>query len=271
MAKILRNRILLIVIALLAAGGIALGFFWDSIASNPQLARIFPAMPARSPMPDGNAPETEENGNGEEKGVAPGTIVPKKQQDFQVILKRHLFGKSQDTKNTGNSEQAAVQLTATSLDLSLLGTITGPPDKRRAVILDKKRKAQELYGQGDTVQGSRIKEIQRDKIILTVNGKDEVLLPETPNKNPAPRSAKNLPAQQQNAVEAPLEEDNPDLAGPNEPEAGEPPMEPENPLEQVEPTPEVTVEPMGNKTGNLPPVRRNQDRSSFKKNTQGKP
>jgi hypothetical protein len=273
MAKILRNRILLIVIALLAAGGIALSFFWESIALKPQLARIFPTMSVHSPMPTGDAREAGESGNGQAQEVPPGTTAKKKQQDFQIILKRHLFGKSQDSKKTGTEQAASVPLTATSLDLSLLGTITGPPDKRRAVILDKKKKAQELYGQGDTVQGSLIKEILRDKIILTVNGKDEVLLPEIPRKNPAPGVVKTLPAQQRNAIEAPVEEDNPDTlsAVPNEPEVGDPPMEPENPMEQAESTPEVTGEPMGKNAGNLPPVRRNQDKSSFKKNTQGKP
>jgi hypothetical protein len=273
MAKILRNRILLIVIALLAAGGIALSFFWDSIALQPQLARIFPTLSAHSPMPTGDVPEAGESVIGQAQGVKPGTIAKKKQQDFQVILKRHLFGKSQDSKKTGTDQAAAVPLTATSLDLSLLGTITGHPDKRRAVILDKKKKAQELYGQGDTVQGSLIKEILRDKIILTVNGKDEVLLPEIPRKNPAPGAARILPPQQRSAMEAPVEEDNPDTlsALPNEPEAGEPPMEPENPMEPAESTPEVTGEPMGKNAGNLPPVRRNQDKPSFQKNTQGKP
>jgi hypothetical protein len=270
MAKILRNRILLIVIALLAAGGIALSFFWESIALKPQLARIFPTMSVHSPMPTGDAREAGESGNGQAQGVTPGTTAKKKQQDFQIILKRHLFGKSQDSKKTGTEQATTVPLTATSLDLSLLGTITGPPDKRRAVILDKKKKAQELYGQGDTVQGSLIKEILRDKIILTVNGKDEVLLPEIPQKKSQARPQSFRPAQ---TAAEPTAADIPDTsaAESNEPEAVEPPMEPEITMEPLESSPEVTGESTGKEAGNLPPVRRNQDKSSFKKNTQGKP
>jgi len=270
MAKILKNRILLIAIALLVAGGIALSFFWDSIASQPQLARIFSTMSVRSPMPAGSAPEAEKSSKEQRQGRKPGTIATKKQQDSQIILTRHLFGKSQDSQKTASAEQSAVRLTATSLDLSLLGTITGPPEKRRAVILDKKKKVQELYGQGDTVQGSLIKEIHRDKLILTVNGKDEVLLPEIPQKKSQARPQSFRPAQ---TATEPTAADIPDIsaAESNESEPVEPPVEPENPMEPPESTPEMTGEPTGNEAGNLPPVRRNQDKSSLKKNTQGKP
>jgi len=267
MAKILKNRILLIAIVLLVAGGIALSFFWDRIASQPQLARIFSTMSVRSPVPAGSAPEAGNSNKEQRQGRKPGTIATKKQQDSQIILTRHLFGKSQDSQKTASAEQSAVRLTATSLDLSLLGTITGPPEKRRAVILDKKKKAQELYGQGDTVQGSLIKEIQRDKLILTVNGKDEVLLPEIPKKNPQARPQAFRPAKEPTAVDIP----DTSTAESNEPDPMEPPMEPENPMEPPESTPEMTRESTGNEAGNLPPVRRNQDKSSLKNNTQGKP
>ncbi|MBU1985768.1 MAG: hypothetical protein KJ846_00925, partial [Proteobacteria bacterium] len=109
-----------------------------------------------------------------------------KRPDHQVILKRNLFGPPPKKDQPGKTTQTAADLVATSLDLGLLGTITGSPKNRRAIILDKKTKLQDIYFQGDVIQGALIKEIQRGKIILNRNGKEEILIPETPKKNSTP-------------------------------------------------------------------------------------
>ncbi len=107
--------------------------------------------------------------------------VQEKRPDYQVILTRNLFGPPpQEEKQVTTEQTASDNLEATSLDLELIGTISGPPHARRAIILDKEKKVQDIYHQGDTINGAVIKEIQRRKVTLNVNGKDEVLVPETP-------------------------------------------------------------------------------------------
>ncbi len=251
MAKNLKKNIPLLTMAILAAGGI---FFYYILPSN----RLTPAP---------STPEVQENSDEAQlEDITPMTDPAMNPPDFQVILRRHLFGKPPSEKKPATSEPPPpVPLAATSLDLTLLGTITGAPANRRAIILDKKKKGQEIYGQGDSIQGSLIKEIQRDKLILTVNGKDEMLLPETPKKNTGPAPKQPLPAQV--VTEAPAIEDTPDNPAANaiEPEALEPPMEPEPPIEPTELTPDTTVEPVANETGTIPPVHRNQNKNNQEK------
>ncbi len=257
MAKNLKKNIPLLTMAILAAGGIFLYY----------------TMPTNRLTPAPSTPEAQEHGEAQLEDITPPTDTEKQPPDVQVILRRHLFGKPLSEKKPGTGEPAPpVQLAATSLDLTLLGTITGEPANRRAVILDKKKKGQEIYGQGDSIQGSLIKEILRDKFILTVNGKDEVLLPEIPKKNTGPARPQSLPPARV-ATEAPAVEDTPDNPAANaiEPEALEPPVEPETPMEPSELPPENMEEPVENATGVVPPVRRNQNKSSHNKNNQEKP
>jgi len=242
MAKNMKKTIPFLMIAILAAGGIF--FFYTKFANR--------RMPAAS------SPEVQEIDEAQLEDITPMADPARNPPDFQVILRRHLFGKPVSEKKPATGEPPPpVKLAATSLDLTLLGTITGAPARRRAIILDKKKKGQEIYGQGDNIQGSLIKEIQRDKIILTVNGKDEVLLPEAPQKTQT-RPPSFRPAQP--PVEPPVAVDSPETpeAEAIGPEALEPPTEPAEGAESAEPPPEDTaVEPVEKEPGNLPPVRRN--------------
>ncbi|MBU0969924.1 MAG: type II secretion system protein GspC [Proteobacteria bacterium] len=68
------------------------------------------------------------------------------------------------------------QLEKTKLALALWGTVTGDTAlSAYAVIEDQKEKKQFLLQVGDVVQQARIKKIMRSKIILTFDGKDQVL------------------------------------------------------------------------------------------------
>ncbi len=62
-----------------------------------------------------------------------------------------------------------------SLAVVLMGTIMGNDDESRAVIYDKRARKQELYQEGDFVKQANIKKILRGKVIVTLNGKDEML------------------------------------------------------------------------------------------------
>ena len=66
-------------------------------------------------------------------------------------------------------------LEETKLNLKLWGTVSGSNDGDYAVIEDVKAREQNLYRAGDAIQTATVKEIHREKVVLTVNGKDEVL------------------------------------------------------------------------------------------------
>jgi len=110
-----------------------------------------------------------------EQAEATGADV--KKIDYRAILQRNLFGPPPDS---GKSAIPPVRdnteaLAATSLDIVLMGTITGSEGTERAIILDKKTQRQELYEKGDAVQGALVSEIRRGKVILSQEGREEVL------------------------------------------------------------------------------------------------
>jgi len=98
----------------------------------------------------------------------------KKPVDFSVITRRNLFaslkGGAQAQKN-----DAALPVALSSMDVVLMGTVSGGGDGERAVIYDKKGKKQDLFQVGDYIQQAIIKQIMRGKVILNLNGKDEML------------------------------------------------------------------------------------------------
>jgi type II secretory pathway component PulC len=62
-----------------------------------------------------------------------------------------------------------------SLAVVLMGTVTGPDDQQRAIIYDKKERRQDLYQEGDFIYQAAIKKILRGKVIVSLNGKNEML------------------------------------------------------------------------------------------------
>lgn len=66
-------------------------------------------------------------------------------------------------------------LPATSLDLVLMGIVDGGSRDRRAVILSKKDRVQQLYQVGDLVAGAQVVRILWGKVVLRNAAGDEVL------------------------------------------------------------------------------------------------
>jgi len=94
----------------------------------------------------------------------------------EVILQRNLFGALTGDKPAGPPVPEKTEApTATTLQIVLMGTVTGSEGTERAIILDKAKKKQELYSKGDEVQGALVKEIRRGKVILAQNGREEIL------------------------------------------------------------------------------------------------
>ncbi|HUV77931.1 MAG TPA: type II secretion system protein GspC [Desulfobacterales bacterium] len=94
--------------------------------------------------------------------------------DYRDIIERNLF--KTKTGTGGRPEKLDIEsLTPTDLKLKLLGTVTGDEKEAYAVIEDTDVKRQNLYKIGDTIQNATLKMILREKVVLHVNGKDEIL------------------------------------------------------------------------------------------------
>ena len=93
---------------------------------------------------------------------------------YRAIVERNLFNSK---KGTGqDTETLDIEtLEPTDLKLKLLGTVSGNNKKAYAVIEDTAKKHQDLYRIGDSIQNATLKMILREKVILRVNGKDEIL------------------------------------------------------------------------------------------------
>jgi general secretion pathway protein C len=105
---------------------------------------------------------------------------------YQSITNRDLFKTKEDLKpEKRTSDIDLEELQQTSLNLKLFGTITGRSDHGYAVIEDTQKRKQGLYKKGDAIQNAEIKRILRKKVVLNVNGKDEILLMEEDKPNKA--------------------------------------------------------------------------------------
>lgn len=107
-------------------------------------------------------------------------LVPKKNTTqhglphYQAIIERNLF-KTKTETGSGPDKLDVETLEPTDLKLKLLGTITGDKKEAYAVIEDTAVKKQDLYRIGDAIQNATVKMILREKVVLNVSGKDEIL------------------------------------------------------------------------------------------------
>ena len=98
---------------------------------------------------------------------------------YKVIVDRNIF--QTQTEKTAVSEKIAMEnIKPTEKNLKLWGTVVGNDPARAYAIIEepgkgRRQQAQILYKHGDMVQGAEIKMIPREKIILSVNGENEVL------------------------------------------------------------------------------------------------
>ena len=108
--------------------------------------------------------------------------APIKQQDdhpplarYGAITKRNLFNTRPDAAAAPAKAINIDNLKETELKLKLWGTVTGEGRRAYAVIEDTKTRRQNLYRVGDSVQEATLKLILRQKVVLSVNDRDEVL------------------------------------------------------------------------------------------------
>ncbi len=97
---------------------------------------------------------------------------------YSKISERNLFKTNENPEKKTDEkkdENEGKELEETKLKLKLWGTVSGARKITYAVIEDIKARRQNLYREGDTVQDATIRRIMREQLILSVNGKDEVL------------------------------------------------------------------------------------------------
>ncbi len=96
--------------------------------------------------------------------------------NYASVVERDLFKTEQAPRPKETMDASELEeLEKTQLNLTLWGTITGTDKKSYAVIEEKSKRKQALYQQGDTIEQAFIKMILRKKVVLTVDGKDEIL------------------------------------------------------------------------------------------------
>jgi len=100
---------------------------------------------------------------------------PKVLTDYEPVAGRNLFKVSDMAISGSNSALSLDELERTELQLTLWGTIAGAGDMAWAIIEDKATRSQGLYKVGDTVQNATLTHVFRNKVVLNLNGKDQVL------------------------------------------------------------------------------------------------
>jgi general secretion pathway protein C len=113
-------------------------------------------------------------------------ISPQKQDKryplthYTAIVDRNLFN-TKGTPVAVSPKAVNVEgLQQTSLKLKLWGTVTGKKEEAYAVIEESGTRKQNLFRVGDPVQEATVKLILREKVVLNVKGRDEILELEKP-------------------------------------------------------------------------------------------
>lgn len=106
--------------------------------------------------------------------VTPEDAARRPLSHYRTIVERNLF----NTKTGIDQQPEKLDLETlkhTDLKLKLLGTVAGNKKDTYAVIEEEGGKRQNLYRVGDTIQNATLKSILREKVVLHVNGEDEIL------------------------------------------------------------------------------------------------
>ena len=95
--------------------------------------------------------------------------------DYKAITERNIFNSGTEKIAPRVQTVDIEQLKQTDLKLKLWGTVTGQKGRDYAVIEDTKTREQNLYHAGDTIQNAEVKLILREKVVLNVDSRDEIL------------------------------------------------------------------------------------------------
>jgi general secretion pathway protein C len=118
------------------------------------------------------------------------TIAPL--SEYKAITSRNIFNSGNEpVAETSKTEAVDIdKLKETDLKLKLWGTVTGQDKRAYAVIEDSKAREQNLYRAGDSIQNAVVKLILREKVVLRVGDRDEILAMEEIRARRGGRSSK---------------------------------------------------------------------------------
>jgi general secretion pathway protein C len=118
------------------------------------------------------------------------TIAPR--SEYKAITSRNIFNSGNEpVAETSKTEAVDIdKLKETDLKLKLWGTVTGQDKRAYAVIEDSKAREQNLYRAGDSIQNAVVKLILREKVVLRVGDRDEILAMEEIRARRGGRSSK---------------------------------------------------------------------------------
>lgn len=97
---------------------------------------------------------------------------------YNMILERNLFSVKTDETDTSTGDFLSQidKLVLTSLNCTLIGTIINEGGNSWAIIKDNNSNRQDRYGIGSVMNGAKIVIILRNKVVLNIDGKDELLI-----------------------------------------------------------------------------------------------
>jgi general secretion pathway protein C len=109
---------------------------------------------------------------------------------YEAITRRNIFNAGTEVvAPESKTEKVDIdKLKETDLKLKLWGTVTGQDKRAYAVIEDTKAREQNLYRAGDSIQKATVKLILREKVVLRVDDRDEILAMEEVRSSRAGRS-----------------------------------------------------------------------------------
>ncbi|MBN1832923.1 MAG: PDZ domain-containing protein [Deltaproteobacteria bacterium] len=100
--------------------------------------------------------------------------------DYRAITERNIFGSLENASEKIKPSEYE-NLEPTKLKLALVGTVSGSDEDAAAFIEETDKRRQELYRVGDKVKDATLKAILEGKVVLSVDGKDEILTMEEPS------------------------------------------------------------------------------------------
>jgi general secretion pathway protein C len=100
-------------------------------------------------------------------------------EHFRAIWERNLFSAKVDEEKKPEPEDLLSkidELALTSLNCTLIGTILGEEGESWAIIQDNQTNRQDRYPVGSMVSGAKVVMILRNKVVLNLDGRDELLV-----------------------------------------------------------------------------------------------
>jgi general secretion pathway protein C len=103
-------------------------------------------------------------------------------KEYAGIAARNLFATQKDAQATSGKEEELIieDMPLASLKLKLMGTVVvSEPSMSSAIIAEANGRNEQLYREGESVKGAKIKKILRNAVVVNTGKRDEVLKMDT--------------------------------------------------------------------------------------------